>query len=180
MHARILKNAAGLAAIMFLSVLASGCGTDVSTAPGTATSHGPRTLVLPLSEQTAPVAFKTGRGPAISVLVSAEKGGTVRLGRYELDFPAGALTEDTEISIRQSSATTMTLELGPHGIQFEKPVTLSFKTEGIAIDEASTVLGVQWFNEATTAWEPIAEASIGSVKVSAELQHFSEYEFFQN
>ena len=178
MHARIFKQAASVTAIIFLSVVASGCGTDVTTAP-TTSSNGPRALVLPASEQSAPANFKAGRGPAVSVLVSAEKGGSVSLGRYQLDFPAGALTEDTEISIRQSSPSSMSLELGPHGIQFDKPVTLSFKTDGISIDEASTVLGVRWFNESTAAWEPISEGPVGVTKVSAELWHFSGYDIFQ-
>jgi len=178
MHARIFKQTASVAAIMLLSVVASGCGTDVTTAPSTS-SNGPRALVLPASEQTAPATFKAGRGPAISVLVSAEKGGSVHLGRYQLDFPAGALTEDTEISIRQSSPSSMALELGPHGIQFEKPVTLSFKTDGISIDESSTVLGVRWFNESTGSWEAISEGPVGVTKVSAGLWHFSDYDLFQ-
>mgnify|MGYP000113433668 CR=1 FL=1 len=178
MHARIFKNAVGAAAIITLSILTSGCGTDVTTAPSSS-SNGPRALTLPASEQTPPVAFKAGRGPAISVLVSAEEGGSVRLGRYQLDFPPGALTEDTEISIHQSHPNSMTLELGPHGIQFEKPVTLSFDTDGIVIDPTSTTLGVRWFNETTAAWEPISEGPVSAPKVSAELWHFSEYDGFQ-
>ncbi|TPW17133.1 MAG: hypothetical protein FD129_492 [bacterium] len=178
MYARTFKNAVSAAAILTLSVLASGCGTDITTAPNPE-SNAPRALTLPSSEQTQPTTFKAGRGPAISVLVSAEQGGTVRLGRYQLDFPPGALTEDTEISIRQSHPNTMTLELGPHGIQFAKPVRLSFKTDGISIDEASTTLGVSWFNESSSTWEPISHGPVSAPKVSADLWHFSDYGVFQ-
>ena len=38
MHARIFKNAVAAAAIMTMSILISGCGTDVSTAPSSSSN----------------------------------------------------------------------------------------------------------------------------------------------
>ena len=136
-------------------------------------------LTLPVDEQTPSASFKAGRGPALSTLISAETGGTINLGRYSLTFPPGALTEDTEITIRQSTSSTMTLELGPHGLQFQKPVTLSANVGGMKLDPTASVVGVAWFNENTAVWEHISEMPAGTTEISAELWHFSDYEFFQ-
>jgi hypothetical protein len=180
MNARIFKNTIAAAAIITVSVFAAGCGTDTIIAPDSDFSAAGQALVLPSAEQTPSASFKSGRGPAVAVLVSAEQGGTVRLGRYQLDFPPGALAEDTEITIRQSSPSSMTLELGPHGIQFAKPVVLSADVAGVELEGQSTVVGVRWFNESTGSWQPIAEQPIGATRVSAELHHFSGYDIFQD
>lgn len=180
MYARILRTSASAAAIIALSIVASGCGSDAITAPSSTQFNAGRALTLPSAEQTPSASFKAGRGPALSVLVSAEHGGTVRMGRYQLDFPPGALTEDTDITIRQSSPSSMTLELGPHGIQFAKPVVLSADVQGIEVDGNSTVVGIRWFNESTGAWQPISESPAGASRLTAELHHFSGYDFFQD
>jgi len=177
MYARILKTSATAAAIIAVSVFAAGCGTDAATAPSLQLDAG-RALVLPSAEQTPSASFKAGRGPALSVLISASEGGTIHLGRYQLDFPPGALTQDTEISIRQSSPSSMTLELGPHGLQFEKPVVLSADVSGLSHDGNS--IFVAWHNPETGDWDPIGSADAGESRVSAELHHFSDYGFFQD
>jgi hypothetical protein len=180
MYARILRTSASAAAIIALSIVATGCGSDATTAPSLHSTSGPRALVLPSAEQTPSASFKAGRGPSLSVLISATQGGTIQMGRYQLDFPPGALSEDTEISIRQSSGSSMTLELGPHGIQFAKPVLLSADVAGVEVDGNSTVVGIRWFNESTGTWQPISESPAGTSRITAELQHFSGYDFFQD
>jgi len=179
MNARMLRTSAAAAAMIAITVFTTGCGTDATTAP-TLSSEAGHALTLPSAEQTPSASFKAGRGPALSTLITAAEGGTIKMGRYQLDFPPGALTQDTEITIRQSSPSSMTLELGPHGIQFEKPVMLSADVDGIGIDSNSSVVGVRWFNESTGAWQPISEAPAGTSRVSAELQHFSDYGVFEH
>ena len=108
----------------------------------------------------------------VSRIVSAAEGGTVTNGYYTVHFPPGALMEDTEITIEMPSFPSAVVRLGPHGIQFEKDVTLSLDTARISDDaEAYRVL---WYNESTGCWNDIG-GYMDDGYVKADLQHFSDY-----
>ena len=95
-------------------------------------------------------------GKSTSALVSAENGGVVSLGRFTLEFPPGALAADTEIEISVTDPTLVMCELGPHGLHFNKPVTLTINYGGTPAEElesSSQTLGVYWYNETTGCWQ---------------------------
>jgi hypothetical protein len=52
------------------------------------------------------------------------KGGKIDIGRHSLIIPAGALTEDVQISGTVISGLIAEVEFEPHGLQFARPVEL--------------------------------------------------------
>ena len=164
-----------LTTITFLSVLAvMGCGnySPVSPSQEIATSPG---IETPEFAQLLSASSGTDRpfvSSMISRVVSAAEGGTVTNGYYTVHFPPGALMEDTEITIEMPSFPSAVVRLGPHGIQFEKDVTLSLATNQISDDAES--YRVLWFNESTGRWDDI-DGYMEDGYVKANLQHFSDY-----
>ncbi|MBN2183864.1 MAG: hypothetical protein JW746_00900 [Candidatus Krumholzibacteriota bacterium] len=163
-----------LTSITFLSVLAAmGCGTNSPVTPS-------QDDTLPGVENPLFVQLTASSGSSSldllasspGTIVSAEKGGIVTNGYYTLYFPPGALDEDTEITIEMPRFPEAVVELGPHGIQFNKPVTMSLSHDMVDSDVDSFI--VYWFNEDSGLWENIGgETSDQSTTVA--LEHFSEY-----
>jgi hypothetical protein len=141
---------AGVCAVLSLaSTLLVGCvASDVPTAP----------------VATQKAALHDG------AWIGAE-GGELRVGDYALSFPANALTEATYIEVRQLKALDWAVELSPHGIQFNRPETLTMDAEG---DPDASVKRIYWFNTDTQTWEAQRSRVQGSA-VSADLMHFSRY-----
>ncbi|HMA77123.1 MAG TPA: hypothetical protein VKO43_07440 [Candidatus Krumholzibacteriaceae bacterium] len=165
-----------LTLITFLSVLAAiGCG-DYSPVSPSQENNDVSGVENPLFVQLLSTSEGSSRpivGTA-SKVISAEKGGTVDNGYFSLSFPPGALDEDTEITIEMPQFPSAVVELGPHGIQFNKDVTLSLSTD--LIESESAEIKVVWFNEETGIWEYIGESTEGGV-VKADLEHFSDYAY---
>ena len=169
-HARTI-----LTTVTILSVLAvMGCGTNSPVSPSQeiATSPGiddPRFVQLLSASAGTDRPFVSS---TTAQVISAADGGTVTNGYYTVHFPAGALTEDTEITMEMPYFPSAVVRLGPHGIQFEKDVTLSLATDMIADDAEN--FRVLWYNEDAGYWESI-DGYMEDGCVIAELQHFSEY-----
>ncbi|MBN2071777.1 MAG: hypothetical protein JW814_10000 [Candidatus Krumholzibacteriota bacterium] len=162
-----------LTSITFLSVLAAmGCGTNSPVTPSQ--DYTLPGVENPLFVQLIASSGSTHEiiGSSSSNIVSAEEGGIVTNGYYSLYFPPGALDEDTEITIEMPRYPEAVVELGPHGIQFNKPVTLSLSLE--KVDSAASRFVVYWFNEESSLWENIGGVTYGNA-TSVELEHFSEY-----
>ena len=70
-------------------------------------------------------------------LIVASQGGFVELQGFRVDIPAGALPYDAVVTIDLPAdlvlARRVLAEFGPHGIQFNQPVTLSFPLTGIVL-----------------------------------------------
>jgi hypothetical protein len=177
MFAGQLKQGISGAGFAVLMAFAAGCGQNVSTAPvGEFTG---RPIALPASERVELASLSNGGPLGVTVVVSAANGGVVEYGRYRLDFPPGALAQDTPISITQVDPATMSLELQPHGIQFRKPVRLSARVDGL-VSSAARHMGVAWFNESTGQWEAISQDAAGGAVAEGYLEHFSLYDIFQD
>ena len=69
--------------------------------------------------------------------IHASQGGYVQLNGFRVDIPAGALPNDTTVTIDLPSdavlAKRVMAEFGPHGVQFNTPVTLSFPLTGVLL-----------------------------------------------
>ena len=164
-----------LTSITFLSVLAAmGCGTYSPVSPSQENSTAPG-VENPLFVRLLPTSKGSNGdsdGEVISMVVSAAEGGEISNGYYSLYFPPGALKEDTEITIEMPQYPYAVVRLGPHGIQFQKSVTMSLELD--ALDSNASDYKALWYNEETGLWEDIGSyLANGSVK--AELEHFSEY-----
>lgn len=162
-----------LTALTFLSVLAAlGCGTYSPVAPSNSSMPGlenPEFATLLSASKGSDSAM---RSAVASAMISAKDGGVVSNGFYSVCFAPGALEKDTEISIEMPEFPKAVVQLSPHGIQFNAPVTLS-----LALDKTSAVSNewnVLWLNDGTGLWESVG-GYVEDGAVKAELKHFSEY-----
>jgi len=127
--------------------------------------------ILPTPKGTSPAMKAEGA----SSLVSAEYGGKVSNGWVTLDFPAGALNEDTEISITMSEPGVLVVDLEPHGIHFNKPVAMTFDLSGTDAEGLGQEARLLWYNDEMDWWEVLDTDSNQSSQCETYLQHFSKY-----
>ncbi|KPK50304.1 MAG: hypothetical protein AMS22_12345 [Thiotrichales bacterium SG8_50] len=110
-----------------------------------------------------------------SKMISAEDGGVITNGRVTLEFPPFALSEDTEITIDMLDDEILGVELGPHGIQFNKPVIMTTDLRGTSAENMTDV-NTLWYNEQEQWWETVEEIEFSDPNVvGATLLHFSKY-----
>ena len=165
-----------LTPITFLIVLAAlGCGTYSPVAPSQEMLlpgiEDPNFVrLLPASDKISDLEIQATM--VATKVVSAAEGGVVSNGYFSLYFPPGALVEDTEITIEMPRYPEAVVRLGPHGIEFNKKVTLSLPL-GVVETEAENH-NVLWYNEASVLWEYIG-SYIENGTLKAELEHFSDY-----
>jgi hypothetical protein len=109
-------------------------------------------------------------------MISAREGGTITNGRITLSFPAGALDQDTEITMEALGDGTLGAEFGPHGTVFNKPVVMSMDLRGTNAEGRSDVTSVLYENEERGRFEEIEGAASDDSDTSrALLRHFSKY-----
>lgn len=172
----------GLGLLAGVLAFTVGCSADDIMGPGTVAppAGGPDVTILvdPQGKAVEPVQGASF-AKAGSAFIRADEGGVISWGRFSLDIPAGALSEDTEISISRPMPNLVMCELEPHGIQFNKPVTLQIDYNGTPAAENDTgepTLGVYWFNEDTGQWVFVGkELDTAGNKMEANLEHFSGY-----
>jgi len=110
-------------------------------------------------------------------MVSAEFGGTVSNGRVSLEFPAGALDEDTYVTMMIVDKDNLVVEFGPHGLVFNKPVTITWKLVGTAKEGQAEGTVIKWRNPETGLLEDITNLPVDHPnRVKGLLEHFSEYD----
>ena len=87
--------------------------------------------------------------------IRAATGGSVELDGFRVDIPAGALPQDTTITIRLPVDPVLgkrvIAEFEPHGIQFNTPVTLSFPLQGVALPLSGGIEVGRWENGGWTS-----------------------------
>ena len=165
-----------LTSLTFLIVLAAlGCGTYSPVAPSQETllpgvENPDFVRLLPASDKISDLDIQTTM--VATKLVSAAEGGVVSNGYFSLYFPPGALAEDTEITIEMPRYPEAVVRLGPHGIEFNKKVTLSLPL-GVVETEADGY-NVLWYNGESELWENIDGYAEGGM-INALLEHFSKY-----
>jgi hypothetical protein len=110
-------------------------------------------------------------------LISAAAGGSVELGGFRVDIPAGALDRDTYVTIDLPlglpEAGYILADFGPSGTRFTKPVTITLPLQGadLAGIDLSTVKVSYWNG---SSWENYGGAATSS-SVSSTTSHFSTY-----
>lgn len=119
--------------------------------------------------------------PKVVKAITAAEGGTVENGNAALNIPAGALPEDTEVSIEEvstkglgSGATVVgeAWNLGPEGLTFLEPVTLALTAPSIP---AGKDVVIAYLNETTDKWEPLANQDVNGKTISGDTMHFSTF-----
>jgi hypothetical protein len=108
-------------------------------------------------------------------VIDRENGGSVALEEITVDFPPMSLEEDTEITIltQDRPGDRVVFDLLPHGIKFDKPVTLTVDLSGTGIgpEEDATIY---WFDPEARDWVDL-EANWQWPIASIQLDHFSRY-----
>lgn len=108
--------------------------------------------------------------------IVASQGGFVELNGFRVDIPAGALSQNTTITIDLPTdnvlAKRLVAEFGPHGTQFNTPVTLSFPLTGVLLS-GSPIEVARWENGGWTSLGGSVN-SLGTV-LSGTTPHFSTY-----
>jgi hypothetical protein len=137
------------------------------------------------------------RGTIRSYIAARLGGWIVRADNTAVDIPPGALEEDTEITIgdpdddeeedrrqmivmsgKRLGEASAPVEYGPHGLSFDKPVTITIPYDPEALkDEHQADLSIHYWNPESKGWEKLA-SKIDTVKktVSAQTYHFSQYQ----
>lgn len=161
----------------FLSVLAAmGCGYSPVSPSQDDTTPGVENPVFVQVLSTS--AGSSGRdmlqssSTSVSMVISAEMGGTVTNGYVSLYFPPGALNEDTEITIDMPRYPEAMVELGPHGIVFNKNVTMTLPLDKVNSDASS--YRTLWNDENAGIWVDIGGV-VENGEVVTKLEHFSGY-----
>ncbi|HEX6369507.1 MAG TPA: hypothetical protein VF006_11285 [Longimicrobium sp.] len=108
--------------------------------------------------------------------IVASQGGFVELNGFRVDIPAGALSQNTTITIDLPSDNVLgkrlIAEFGPHGTQFSTPVTLSFPLTGVLLS-GGPIEVARWENGAWTSLGGSVNL-LGTV-LSSTTPHFSTY-----
>jgi hypothetical protein len=145
-----MKQTMKLGLALSLSMVASACSKDV---------------VL-LSERTV-TSIGTSGGRAVSAG-----------GEMSLDFEAGALTAEQEITIETNRARqvprqkSLIYELGPDGLAFQRAVTITIRAPAAEADEELAIANVDG------AYPEVLDTSVWDRErgeLSAVLEHFSSY-----
>ncbi len=108
--------------------------------------------------------------------IRAADGGFVELNGFRVDIPAGALPRDTTVTIDLPTdlllAKRVVAEFGPHGVQFNTPVTLGFPLTGVLLT-GSPFQVVRWEDD---HWVGLGGwLSADGSRIYGTTPHFSAY-----
>jgi len=160
---------------MALTLLAGvGCGGENgnSSAPGDA---GPGADGSP--------GHDGGTGEVDQRVVGPE-GGTLSLwnGDVTLDVPPGAVAEPTTITAERFAPPSglgliedAVYDFGPDGSAFSRPLTVSFRLEGVDIDALAPDLRIAKLVDGNLELQPTLPVAEGDARVRAQLDSFSVY-----
>lgn len=108
--------------------------------------------------------------------IVASQGGFVELNGFRVDIPAGALPSDMTITIDlptdNVAGKRLIAEFGPHGTQFNTPVTLTFPLTGV-VWSGSAIEVARWENGAWTSLG--GSVNLLGTRLTGQTPHFSIY-----
>lgn len=113
----------------------------------------------------------------VSTAIIGPAGGTLVHADHQLIIPPGALNDFVEISFSMPVSDTLMFELGPHGLQFNAPISAVFSydhayTGGLAEDHFTVAV----WNPVTGAWDGLPSTVDTELNlVTGSTAHFSRY-----
>jgi hypothetical protein len=119
-------------------------------------------------------------GEEKSVMVKAAEGGELSVGVAALTIPKGALSEDTEISVKvesrkgrpdEDNVLMEVYDFGPDGQKFNMPVTLEFDVADVNVSSKGKAM-IAWQNG--EKWETLP-TKIQDGKATAATTHFTPF-----
>ena len=187
-HARLLSL---LLLLALATVLHVGCSQDGGLSP-----VGPEKIISPPSalittadddddgddgdgddDGFLAVAMRDADEEGVTTASIGPLGGVVTHGDHYIVIPAGALSQTIEISFSVPESDTLMFDLGPHGTQFNVPISLVFEYDNadlIGANESQFQIG--YYNVTTGVWEPMP-TTVDAVNdvVIGQTTHFSRY-----
>ncbi|MET0396911.1 MAG: hypothetical protein ABW277_08825 [Longimicrobiaceae bacterium] len=124
------------------------------------------------------VALPDLSGPrTASKRIRASTGGYVELQGFRVDIPAGALPQDTVVTINLPADPVLgkrvIAEFLPHGVQFNTPVTLTFPLQGVTLPPGGAIEVGRWENGGWTSLG--GTVSPNGKRLTSTTPHFSMY-----
>ncbi|WP_247235311.1 hypothetical protein [Telluribacter sp. SYSU D00476] len=172
---KLMHSISALTLGLLLSL--SGCNPDNA-------GQGPD----PVDQVAEPTEVGTPQGAVVSKHIGPQ-GGTLATadGQVELTIPAGALTQETTISIQPISNHTpngvgTSYRFLPDGQQFSKPATLKFRySDAEVVNSAPEALGIA-YQRTDKVWYNVPGKSLDKQKreVTVPMPHFSDWSLFEN
>lgn len=108
--------------------------------------------------------------------IVASQGGFVELNGFRVDIPAGALSQNTTVTIDLPTDNVLgkrlIAEFGPHGTQFSTPVTLSFPLTDVLL-QGGPIEVARWENGGWTSLG--GSVNLLGTTLSSTTPHFSTY-----
>ena len=197
---RCITGILGLTLMMAVLVFA-GCGMQDGTNPLSTDSADTGVLLKPRKDKslTTSVTESASTGQATeavspdpivkSRMIKANVGGQLVINAdvfmYYLEIPRGALKKNTLITMTVPDPGKSMVILEPHGIEFQKPVTLHMYTTPRKIKlldtrQDSDPLDIYYYDEITKEWErqgaEVAwDTHNNTIIAEVYLNHFSRY-----
>jgi hypothetical protein len=116
--------------------------------------------------------------PQGSVVISAQRGGHLTVGRFELDFAPGALLNDTEITMTDVTNRVgfVQCQLEPEGTVFHARVTLNADFSDLVSPTTYTMYWHVPSDDSGEVWLNVGGTPTGDGRgIITQLQHFSDY-----
>lgn len=122
-----------------------------------------------------------GQGPIdpVSQEINADEGGTIETTGASITIPAGALSEDTAITVEvllsgvpdADKVASLVYDFGPDGTEFNEPVELTIALNKSVPDGMEAKLA--WYDEEAEVWTPLADSKLQGDEVTATTTHFT-------
>jgi hypothetical protein len=116
-------------------------------------------------------------GTTVTKWITRKDGGTIWHGGHYLIVPAGALPQDSQMSITINSSNYVQLELGPDG-WFDKAVTVGASYKGVDLTSVDVnSLTLAWFDDGNGRWITVDGGKVDTKlqKVIVPVWHFTQY-----
>lgn len=104
------------------------------------------------------------------------RGGSLRVGAYELEVPARALSRTVLVSMTQVSGSVNSTRFAPHGLTFAKPATLTMSYRNCDPNPGGGASRILYVSESLEILEaPRSRDNQKASEVEALIDHFSRY-----
>ncbi|MEZ4652392.1 MAG: hypothetical protein R3E12_02000 [Candidatus Eisenbacteria bacterium] len=166
-------------------LILSGCGTNDPASPGASTDAS----WIGDMHQDDVALGKGGHGNGnggsgrvasqapvhAQQLVNPGLGGEIDTGRYTLIVPPGALPSAALYTVDYKNAGIIEVELGPHGAQFNAPVTLRIDLTGTTASPNDDIT-LYWWDEDSFSWVDVGGTwDPATMTLTTQLDHFCTF-----
>ena len=160
-------------------LIMTGCGVEDPASPGSSdSSSSPWIGDAPQGDMSLGRGAPPWAGIPVqtTTLIYHDVGGQLASGRYTVDIPPEALPWNVFYTMEYRTTGIVRVGLGPHGAQFNEPVTVSIDLNGTSARPTDDIT-LYWFDESKGVWVDVGgDWDPSTMTLTAKLDHFSEYQ----